>query len=394
MRLPRFDLRQRKNPVDLGQHIVQVNRVSPEGYNAGLRIELLKAVTCRHPYHCVRGAEQAPQIVAVFGSFEPFLHAFVEVLEVISKVGVSERRIVRHPEAVSQRGSFRFLAASVTPKEFRKVGGGDQETLKGDKSAIDVLCYKGCIDVVRSDRSGLALKGHLALEDSENEGLHGRRRFVAHLGRSRFLLRSVFKRASRSLLGTAKMRFTNSSNLARAAFWSGLLLANGILPDELTVGDPLADDAGSGRGEARRLRNLAAIEPRRGLGQVAVQVLGVDRVVGPVDHPLEQGPDVLQSVRVDSVLDVPLGVVDDSVDVLRVQPFVGEEGIGVNGGAWSDACPDHALQGPLTPALDDLGPHLRRLAPLQQAHGDGLARGAGPDVLAPVLVLELRQPPR
>jgi len=149
------------------------------------------------------------------------------------------------------------------------------------------------------------------------------------LTRLRLTRFSSARRASSWALVTPRTCLRNRSKLERSALGCGLRLANGILPNDLAVGDPLADDPGSGRDEPSRIGLLAAIEEGRGLGQVPIQVLRINRVVGPVDQSLEQGPEVIQPVRVDSILVVPLGVIDNTVDVLRLQSEVTLVGIGV-----------------------------------------------------------------
>src|SRR5713101_6797498 len=135
------------------------------------------------------------------------------------------------------------------------------------------------------------------------------------LGRSRFLCLSSSSRASSSAFGTAKTCLINSSNLARGTFGEpGLLLPKVFLPDQLAVGYPLADDARGCSDEPRRVRCFAGVEAIRCLVQVAVEVFGINRVVGSVDHPLEQRPEVLKPVRVDAIAHVAFRMVDDLME--------------------------------------------------------------------------------
>src|SRR5437773_10118307 len=100
------------------------------------------------------------------------------------------------------------------------------------------------------------------------------------LGRSRFLRFSSSRRASSADFGTAKTCLTNSSNMARGSrFGFGLLLPKGFFPDQLAVGDPLADDMRGCSDEPRRVGHFAGVEAIRSLVQVTVKVLRLDRVM-------------------------------------------------------------------------------------------------------------------
>jgi len=212
------------------------------------------------------------------------------------------------------------------------------------------------------------------------------------LGRSRFLRFSSSRRASSSALGTARTCFTNSSNLARETFGDpGLLLAKGVLPDQLPVGDSPSDDPRRGGNEPRGIGKLARVEAIRRLVQIAVKVLGIDGVVSPVNHPLEQRPEVLQAVRVDAVPHVSFGVVDDLMHVVGLKTVVRTKSIRVDMGTGSNACTNLILNGPPSPARDDARANLRTFAvALKQSHDGNLAHSASPDVLLLVLMLEPR----
>jgi hypothetical protein len=206
----------------------------------------------------------------------------------------------------------------------------------------------------------------------------------------RFLRFSSSSRASRSALGTARTCLTNSSNLARGNFGdpAGLLLAKGVLPDQLAVGDPLADNACCSRDESRSVGKLTRVEAVSGFVQVAVQVLGFDGVVSPVDHPLEQRPEVLKAVRVDAIPNVGFRVVDHLMNVIGLQSAIRVRRVRIDRGAGGDACPNLVLKGALSSAGDDPRPKLT--VALKQAHDGDLAHPASPDVLLLVLMLEPR----
>src|SRR2546426_12526438 len=118
---------------------------------------------------------------------------------------------------------------------------------------------------------------------------HGSQFVGGGLERLRF---SSSSRASSLDFGTARTCLRNSSNLARGSrFGFGLLLPKGSLPDQLTVGNPLTDDSRRGRHKPRGVGRFAGVEAIGRLVQVAVKVLWFDRVMRPVDHPLEQRPE-------------------------------------------------------------------------------------------------------
>src|SRR5207247_3490959 len=92
----------------------------------------------------------------------------------------------------------------------------------------------------------------------------------------------------------------------------------------------------------------------RSLVQVTVKVLRLDRVMRPIDHPLEQGPEVFQPVCVDAIPNVAFGVIDDLMDVIRLQPLVGQRRVGIDRGARSEARAYSLLERHLAGAWDNL----------------------------------------
>src|SRR5579884_1783180 len=79
--------------------------------------------------------------------------------------------------------------------------------------------------------------------------------------------------------------------------------------------------------EVPSVRGLTLVESEAFLVQIAEQVIRLHAHVGAANHPLEQRPEVLDTVRVDLAVYVSFGVVDDTVDVLRVEPLVGRQRI-------------------------------------------------------------------
>ncbi len=131
---------------------------------------MLEAVPGHHSRDRRIRADHAPEIVSMFGRFEPVLYPLIEMFEVVSEVWIPQRRINRHSETVSQWRPLGFLATPASPEEFRQVSGGHQEALEGDKRAVNVARHKAGVDSEGCNRSSLALKGHLVLQDSQDVG--------------------------------------------------------------------------------------------------------------------------------------------------------------------------------------------------------------------------------
>ncbi len=195
----------------------------------------------------------------------------------------------------------------------------------------------------------------------------GQRLVGGRLMRSRFVRFPSFRRASSSAFGTARTCFTNSSNLARGSrFGFGVVLPKGFLPDQLPVGDSLPDDSRGCGDKPRRVRHLARVEAIRSLVQIAVKVLGIDGVMSPVDHPLEQRPEVFKAVSVNAVPNVGFRVIDDLVDIVGVKPPVRIRRVRIDRRPRRNACSNFLLQSAFSDAWDD--PRANLSVALKQAH--------------------------
>lgn len=163
------------------------------------------------------------------------------------------------------------------------------------------------------------------------------------------------------------------------------------LADEIGIGQALAVDSAGNPCEPSRVGVLALVESERLLVQIAEQMERFDADIGALDGPLEQAPEVLQSVCVDLALGVPLGVVDDLVDVCIAELGVGLERIGVDLGTGRNVLADFGAERMAAHVGDDLSPHGAMpigSVTLQQAHNSDLAHAASSDVLALGFVLE------
>ncbi len=132
-------------------------------------------------------------------------------------------------------------------------------------------------------------------------------------------LRRIFRRS----LGGVTHRF-----LRLPRWWCGLLLRSRrsgqqVAPDEILVGQPLADDVASHCDEPLGVATLAIIEPDGLLVQVAQHMERVNADVGALDGALETAPEVLQAIGVDLAPHVLDGVVDEVVPELLAQADVG-----------------------------------------------------------------------
>ena len=97
---------------------------------------------------------------------------------------------------------------------------------------------------------------------------------------------------------------------------------------QLTVGQALACDLAGQPLESLTVAGLAGVEAEGFLVEVAEQVERLDADVGALDGPLEQRPEVLDSVGVNLAIDVLLGVVNDAVNVLALKAVVADPGVG------------------------------------------------------------------
>lgn len=104
-----------------------------------------------------------------------------------------------------------------------------------------------------------------------------------------------------------------------------------------------------------------------------------------METTLEQGPEVLDAVRVDLAPDVLLGVVNGLVREVGPEAAVGPESVGIDGCTGSDMRADMLVQSDTRPVGDDFGSNLS--ATVQRAHDDGFVHPASAVNLAGTLGL-------
>src|SRR5690349_7344162 len=106
----------------------------------------------------------------------------------------------------------------------------------------------------------------------------------------------------------------------------------------------------------------------------------LDRNVGALEGALQQTPEVFASVGVNLPIDIPLGMVDNVVDVVRVQAVIREQFVGVDIGAAAHVLADVGLKNVL-PVVSDYADANGAVAVLavasQQALDRDLADHAG-----------------
>src|ERR1041384_8277873 len=99
--------------------------------------------------------------------------------------------------------------------------------------------------------------------------------------------------------------------------------------------------------------------------------------VSPTDRALQEAPEVLAAVRVDTAIDVRLGVVNDVVHVVGREALIREVRVGVERGSRFDVLPNDGLKMSLLAASDDgradLAGAVVAMA-IQQSHDGALAK--------------------
>ena len=96
-----------------------------------------------------------------------------------------------------------------------------------------------------------------------------------------------------------------------------------LLPDEVGVGEPLAEDRHGGVQEPTPIGVFPVVVSERLFVKVAEKVEGLNAHVGSLDGSFQQALEVLQPVRVDFALGVGNGMVDHFVLILVTQFDVG-----------------------------------------------------------------------
>ena len=110
-----------------------------------------------------------------------------------------------------------------------------------------------------------------------------------------------------------------------------------------------------------------------------------DAHIRSVDAPLQQAPEVLKAVRMDSPIDVLNRMIYDLMNEVRFQAAIGHERIRVECRASLHMLLDFGVEFLLLAAADDLRAHVA--APLKQTHDGCLILSAGASDAALTLAL-------
>lgn len=153
-----------------------------------------------------------------------------------------------------------------------------------------------------------------------------------------------------------------------------------IGPNELLVGQSLADDVGGNVFESVPVHVMAGVESEHLLVKVSEQVERLHTDVGSLDGALQQRPEVLHAIGVNLAVNVFFGMVNDLVLILVTEQDVGAVSIRIDFRATLYILADFGDKVSATGALHDLGPDAGVTiwpVPLQEAEHRGLTDGAG-----------------
>ena len=147
---------------------------------------------------------------------------------------------------------------------------------------------------------------------------------------------------------------------------------------QLLVGESLARYGSDNFLEAGTIIGLMSIVPELFLGEITEQVEGFNIHIGSANGPLQETPEVLNTVGMDVAPNVSLGVVNDLVDVDVAQITIRWQGIGEYFTPSHDVLSDDGGKALALSVGDNLSPHTTGLVlvmPLQHSHNGGLAVG-------------------
>src|SRR5437016_2201879 len=135
------------------------------------------------------------------------------------------------------------------------------------------------------------------------------------------------------------------------------------------VGQAATFDLSHCLSEAVVIITVTLIVTKRLLVKIAEQMERLDADVGSMKGTLQEAPEILHRVRVDSTLDIGDRMVDDLVGVLSFQPLVGEQLVGVESRSCFDTFLDFILQGLFLPVFNYSS--LDFTAPLYESDNGG-----------------------
>lgn len=116
------------------------------------------------------------------------------------------------------------------------------------------------------------------------------------------------------------------------------------LAHQITVHDALADDAMKSVDESSSILRFAGVEAIRLFIQIPKQMEWFHADIGALDCPLQEAPEVFETVGVHLPLDIRFGMVNDFVDVIGLKPGVRRQIIGEDFGSRSDVSVDMGEQ--------------------------------------------------
>jgi len=111
------------------------------------------------------------------------------------------------------------------------------------------------------------------------------------------------------------------------------------------------------------------IETKHLLVKVTIKMERLNRHVSPAQVALEEAPEVLQAIRVDLTVDVPLSVIHNVVDITQAEFVIGCSSIGIDLGTIPNLLQDFVLQSLTADVRDDLATNLAKLAVENSLHG-------------------------
>ena len=110
-----------------------------------------------------------------------------------------------------------------------------------------------------------------------------------------------------------------------------------VSSNQFFVHDALANDTSGNFDETVFVFTFALIETKRFFVNVSGQMIGFNAHIRSLDAAFEQRPKVFDSVRVDIAFSISAAVIDDAMNIIRIQsdvarPFIADDfGLGFNG---------------------------------------------------------------
>lgn len=162
---------------------------------------------------------------------------------------------------------------------------------------------------------------------------------------------------------------------------------------QVAVGQAASDDVTYHLKESLPVASAPLVETEGFFIEVAEKVEGLHADIGALERSLQETPEVLQAVSVDVPLHVALGVIDDVVNVLGIEPVIGLQLVSEDCAPRLDVLPDLFVKSALPDVVHDF--HAYGAMPaipvtLEESHHGGLTApaGAGDGAPTPIIVHE------